>query len=902
MSVLSGGAVASSCQLDKAQKKLIPYLVPPEDGIVPGEPTWYRSTCTECPAGCGLAVKVMDGRPVKLEGNPDHPDNRGALCVRGQASLERLYSPDRLRHPVQRTASAQATSPTWDAAYDTIRGALEESRRAGTRNVYLGRRTTGTLGSLVDDFCAEMGIERLPEFEAEHHGAIRKANDLVFGRNEVPFYDVARCDLLVSLGADIMGTFINPVRFGRQFSEVQSRGLKWFHLEPHLTVSGSRATDRLVVKAASEPYLLAHLIARVKGPNQLPDKLRGAVPAVSLQDAAQRTGLPESAIDSLVHALLNAKSPLLLAGEIATAYQGGLDAAVLTAILQWQLGAVGKTVDFSRSENTARLGTHSDLERLNADVAQGKIGVLMAAGITPEGADLRTVTPGGASLAVALTEMGRAEDEGWHLELPTSHALESWGDAEQRRGVRTLIQPVVSAPLHDTRTLGDILLGLMGSKESYQEYLVRRWNLPASDEWLARGVLETSVKPVKLAPIVGRTANRLRRTSLPEPAGDRAVTAIVAPSHRLTGGSRALRLLNEIPDPVSSVTYDEQLSVSVGPDMVQAEGLEDGWMAFGDKGFGTRKVRVVAGLPQRVVVAGRATHLPVDEETGELVRIIQAIEMERGERVPSQGALPVVSGSVEEARLRGILPPLPGGHHHKGQETLYPEHEHTDYRWGMAIDLDKCTGCSACVAACYVENNIPIVGPDEHIRGREMSWLRIQPYLDGDNGLVFVPMMCQQCDHAPCEPVCPVYATYHNPEGLNAQIYNRCVGTRYCSNNCPYKARRFNWYDHPKPEPLDQMVNPEVSQRPKGVMEKCTFCIQRIRAGKDTAKDQGRKVRDGEIVTACAQTCPTGAIIFGNLEDPNSEVFRLAHSPRAYRVLEEIGTRPAVYYLKKEKA
>jgi len=217
----------------------------------------------------------------------------------------------------------------------------------------------------------------------------------------------------------------------------------------------------------------------------------------------------------------------------------------------------------------------------------------------------------------------------------------------------------------------------------------------------------------------------------------------------------------------------------------------------------------------------------------------------------------------------------------------------------MAIDLDSCIGCNACTAACYVENNIPIVGKDEHLLGREMSWIRIQPYFDETEQIQFVPMLCQHCDNAPCESVCPVYAAYHNPEGLNVQVYNRCVGTRYCANNCPYKVRRFNWFDHYLPEPLDKMYNPDISVRDRGIMEKCTFCIQRIRSAKDLAKDEKRLVQDGEVIPACAQTCPTNAITFGNLKDKTSQVFKLAQSEEAYRALEELGTEPAVNYLRK---
>jgi molybdopterin-containing oxidoreductase family iron-sulfur binding subunit len=237
--------------------------------------------------------------------------------------------------------------------------------------------------------------------------------------------------------------------------------------------------------------------------------------------------------------------------------------------------------------------------------------------------------------------------------------------------------------------------------------------------------------------------------------------------------------------------------------------------------------------------------------------------------------------------------------------SLSPEHTHPEYRWGMAIDLDSCTGCNACVAACYAENNVPVMGPDAVRRGRTMSWLRIERFVEPRDlastaiDARFVPMLCQHCDHAPCETVCPVYATYHTDEGLNAQVYNRCVGTRYCSNNCPYKVRRFNWFQSEFPDPLHLQLNPDVTVRSQGVMEKCTFCVQRIQEGKDRAKDQKRPVRDGEVVPACAQTCPGQAIVFGDLNDPSSRVSQLAAGPRAYRILDGLNTRPAVTYLKK---
>jgi molybdopterin-containing oxidoreductase family iron-sulfur binding subunit len=291
--------------------------------------------------------------------------------------------------------------------------------------------------------------------------------------------------------------------------------------------------------------------------------------------------------------------------------------------------------------------------------------------------------------------------------------------------------------------------------------------------------------------------------------------------------------------------------------------------------------------------------LPVDPQTGEALTVLPVTSVSVS---PAAQPLAILSGSMD-SEDRGVQPKHDhdhdhGHHTHDREATLYKRHEYKEYRWAMAIDLDRCTGCAACVAACYVENNIPLVGFDAHLAGREMSWIRLEPYTRPDGKLDVVPMMCQHCEAAPCEAVCPVFATYHNPEGLNAQVYNRCVGTRYCANNCPYKVRRFNWIDHPLEKPAELMTNPDVSRRPAGVMEKCTFCIQRITRAKDHAKDEKRLVRDGEVIPACAQTCPGQAITFGNLLDKKSRVYAKSQLDSAYRSLEDLGTKPAVYYLK----
>jgi molybdopterin-containing oxidoreductase family iron-sulfur binding subunit len=309
-----------------------------------------------------------------------------------------------------------------------------------------------------------------------------------------------------------------------------------------------------------------------------------------------------------------------------------------------------------------------------------------------------------------------------------------------------------------------------------------------------------------------------------------------------------------------------------------------------------------------VVQLGTVSPAPlgVEGRSGDLVASFHGVSViKTGKRI----ALPILSGSLSQEG-RGVVPSLGeadghgeghGGHHgeegHDGHPTFYPDNPYPEYRWGMAIDLDLCVGCSACASACYVENNVPVVGPELHLNGREMSWIRIEPFYEEDDAEL-QPMLCQHCSNAPCETVCPVFATYHSTEGINAQVYNRCVGTRYCANNCPYKVRRFNWLDYRRSTVMNTTRNPAVSIRGKGVMEKCTFCVQRIRESRDHAKDELRQIQDGEVTPACAQTCPTNAITFGNLLDENSEVHKWASSDRAYRVFDHLGTAPGVHYLK----
>jgi len=896
---VTSGAALSGCGQKSTDQKLLPYLVAPEQGAIPGQARYLASTCGECPAGCGLQVKVINGQAVKLEGNPLHPVNAGALCLRGQAALSRLYHPQRMTTPLRRQGNS-FRPVSWAGALAEIRASLHTAADKGQQNIYLSSGVTGSLGGLIDEFCRDLGVERLKELELFHPGTINRANDMVFNHPLIPHYRIDQSDFLLTLGADLFETFLSPVQWARQYAQARAReDFRWYHLEPYLSLTGAASHRRLVVKPGKEAVVLAYLLTHTEHRQVIPPGIMALVPDFPAREAAAVSGMQEEALEALRWGLTGARRPLIISGGPTLHHRHGLATAVLTALLQWALGMTGDTVDFSRAVNDRGVGQGRELEDFFSVSCQDGIGTaffvrLPTFHFMPQ--LYRSIQNIG--LKVAISQTPNRVTEQADLVLPLADPLECWDDKSPRLGLECLVQPV-QEPLDSSRGEGDILLSIMGKKESYRDYLAGRWQNRGPD-WLERGFLEPEVPPLPVSLDQG-AAGRIKEAGLWKNIADpgSSLCLFVVPGIRtFDGRGEDLRLATEIPDPLSTVTYGQWANVSLP--LAAEKNLASGDVAAIQTRSGGLFLPVVPGsiLEPGLVTVAFYSHfplpLPVDKRSGEFLFCYEDITVTwTGE--PSR--LPRLSGSLQ-AGARGILPGEKAGAHtlHRGQHRLYPPPEHKEYRWAMAIDLDACTGCAACVAACTIENNVPLVGQKEHLKGREMSWLRIEPYFDGGTP-GFIPMMCQQCDFAPCETVCPVYATYHNPEGLNAQVYNRCVGTRYCANNCPYKVRRFNWFNNAANQPLFRVSNPELSVRPRGVMEKCSFCFQRIRAAKDRARDEGRLVRDGEINPACSQTCPLGAITFGNLLDPDSRVSRLTAGAGAYRVLEQLGTEPAVFYI-----
>jgi Fe-S-cluster-containing dehydrogenase component len=910
LGALSSATMLSSCGSERGQKTLISMLVPPEDGVIPGEARWVATTCTECPAGCGMQVRLREGRAVKLEGIPEHPISHGGLCMRGQAGLWRLYHPERIRTPLRRAEDGTFREIGWDEALSMIDDALKLSLAEGRRNLYLAGRTTGSLSDAIDLFCGERQVERLFEFEFFAHAALRQAYGAMLGISDIPHYRLGEADLLVSVGADILETFVSPVDFASQIARARENPrFYWLHLEPAFTLTGANAHKSLPLRPGSEAVLLSWLLRRLEGDRALPSEVAAAVAEIPSREVAEATGLSAEQLEAISGQLQGAERPLLLIGGLSLAHLGGGRAAALAVLLQWRLGMFGLTADFDRRENYASVGSALHMQQLSDELEEGGVGVLFVTRADPVGQipdELGFAQRlSRASLRVGMGTLIDATAQQMDLVLPLSHALESWGDAVPRIGVRSLIRPAV-APLYATHAEGEILLTLAGDRnaENWRDYLFSRWRRELDEggveEFVARGFVEEDVEgePLRTGP---QGALQLLAQAGEVPPLQGMLLAITPSIRHFDGRSRPLPLLSEIPDPLTTISWGEWISVPAS--FAAPNRMRDRQLLRLSSGpwEGSFPAKSQPGLPEGVFAIQRSL-LPgapyrFDPASGEFILFLDELQVEKGAR---KQEVAILAGSTSQEG-RGLIPD-PDYHKRYERVSLYPELEYPEYRWAMAIDLARCIGCGACVAACYAENNVPITGLKNHLRGREMSWLRIEPWYDASGGVEFLPMLCQHCGAAPCEPVCPVYAAYHNPEGLNIQVYNRCVGTRYCSNNCPYKVRRFNWWPAVWPEPAQQMLNPDLSVRTKGMMEKCTFCIQRIHSARDRAKDEGRPIQDGEVVTACAQSCPTGAIVFGNILDPESTVSRWAADERTYRVFESLGTQPSIYYLRKAGA
>lgn len=953
-----GGATAaiSGCS-SGSPEKLIPYLIPAEE-IVPGQATFYATVCRECPAGCGMLVKTMEGRAIKVEGNPDHPVNRGRLCARGQASLQGLYNPDRIRQPLKKGADGSHQPISWEEAEKLLAAKISGLRGQGDRIAFVTSHLTGSLDRLVDSWLKAVGGGRRLRYEAIGYESLREANRIAFGAAEIPYYDIENARLLLSFGADFLETWLSPVEFARQFASMRTyregRMGRFAYIGARLSLTGANSDDWIAVRPGTEAFLALSMIDVIlaedlaRGLDRAETQaLRSWVAGFAPESVAEKVGITSDKIRVLARAFAHEKPSLALADGKSS---NGTEICLAVNLLNYVAGNIGRTVRFGSDASVSRVSTYSEVRGLMEAIEQEKVSILCLAGVNP----LFTLPEAKrfqqslkkVSLVVGFSSFPDETTAASHLVLPDHTFLESWGDYEPREGIRGLQQPAMR-PLYDTKGLGDVLLSVasrMGMKEtfpweSFYPYLRDQWkdlhqSLKAEGDFEAFWVraLERGgrFQPARSRAVRLNPGVLKKRFESPTFVGDAEGLALIAyPSATFYDGRMANRpWLQELPDALTQIVWDGWVEIHPKDAKRLAVEQADLLALQSPAGRIALPAHITGGVrPGAVAVAVGQGHTAFGRYAEN--RGANPISLARAEPEHASGALVWIGTRVMATRTgekhplvttigsdrpheRNIAQTIPLGALQSQPEPkprpellqMYPEHPHPKHRWGMVIDLNACVGCGACVVACSAENNVAVMGKEQVGRGREMSWIRIERFDEGGENRPdhhFIPMLCQHCDNAPCEPVCPVYATYHNPEGLNVQVYNRCVGTRYCSNNCPYKVRRFNWFPAQWPEPLDLQLNPDVTVREMGVMEKCTFCVQRIRSGELSAKKADREVRDGEIVPACAQTCPTRAIVFGDLDDPESEVAKLAKDPRRYHVLEELNTKPAVTYLKKIK-
>ena len=985
-------------------ENVLPYVVQPEN-IIPGLSTWYASRCDQCAAGCGTMVRTREGRVVKVEGNPNHPGNRGKLCTRGQAGLQAPYSPDRFDGPQQ-----GGTAMDWQAAAKAAADAVQAARSANKKIVWLGQYRSGASAAVVEQFAAATG-GAVMLWEPLGQDALQAAVKAVFGKDALPSYDLSGAHTIVSFGADFLHTFGPTVSQSLGYGDSKDPNVGGFvgrfvAIEPRGGATSALADLLLQVKPGSETGVAMALAKLVADKKQYSGPATSVLASVDVAGAAGAAGIDAKRLEEVAD-WLSANPSVVLPGGTSTAAPD--DVAVASLILNEVAGNIGRSVIFGQETGVQGRVTTQTVVDLLKSCAAGEVGVLFLDGVDPVYA-----LPGDVGAQAALEKLGGglvifaneptdAITSG-ALVLPPGTGLERWGDAESVKGRYTLQQPAMR-PLKDTRSAEDVLLAiaqLLGLKAPEAVAAV----LPVEGEGEAVPVEPVpadavpaegeAAEPVAALPPVAQKPNLDAATFkdylsawwkaevFPQAGGDSfgrfwteslqrggyfvevaaegatfqlgtapsgAATAlagggdldlILFPHIRLYDGRHANKpWAQEVPDGLTQFAWGSWLEVhpktaarlgltkkNSAVLKTDAGSIEVGW--FGSPGMREDAVAVVMGNGHEG--AGRYAGFGANpmklvpfkaDKSGAIVLTAVKATVSAGSKqnTPSTaGALttenrPSINHTVSiddvgkghgagsivavhhppiDQRVKDSLPTV----------DMYPEPSHPTYRFAMSVDLSRCTGCGACQTACYAENNNALVGPEQIRLGRTMGWIRLSRYWNGEGenqDLRFQPVMCQQCSHAPCEGVCPVLATYHNLDGLNAMVYNRCVGTRYCANNCPWSARRFNYHTYRWPESFNMMLNPDVLVREMGVMEKCTFCVQRIREVKEAWRDDNKRALAPDAalqkLTACAQSCPADAITFGNVKDESGLVAQKFEDERAYTMLGELNAKPGVRYL-----
>ena len=903
------GAAAALASCSRPAEEVVPYVEVPER-LIPGIPLRFATALPLAGYGRGAIVTSMEGRPIKIDGNPRHPASLGATDVFAEASILSLYDPDRSK--AVRTGTAITS---WSAFEAALLPRIEEarSRQGGGLAILSSRVTSPTLLRQIGALQKTFPQAKWYRAEPVDDDAARAGSVQAFGRplNIVPRFGDARVALM--LDADPLGPGPEQIRFARDISGArQSRAAGEF-----LRLYSAGGSWTLTSALADHHLPLRHELIRNVG-LAVARALGASVADVDLPEAAR--GFAAAAAADLQSRPGRA---LVLAGPRQD--------PELHALCHWMNAALHAPIDYIAPVDPVEAGHIDSLRALGGDIRSGTIRTLIVIDCNPI-----YEAPGDLELAELIgavpftAHLGLYDDETaarctWHL--PLSHPLESWSDLRAFEGTASIVQPLIQ-PLYDTRTAHDVLATLVGTVSPSAHDIVREtWQSHAAANDFAawwRQTLEDGVVAGSTATKITPPAAKLPQLAPARPAS--GFTLTLAPDPGIWDGRMANNAwLQECPKPFTKQVWGnalhlaaadaERLGLSDGdrvriksaraaieaPVIVidgQAGGTIATTLGYGrtragsiGNGIGFDASRLRSANAPWTIATIEVTHLGGNEN---LLRTQHFFALE-GEAKDLQPRVDL----AELAKGNPLFPPLDAN-----PATLYPPHDYDTYKWAMVVDNSACIGCNACVIACQAENNVPVVGPEEIAMGRDMHWLRIDDYLvDGRPG--FSPVPCMHCEHAPCEPVCPVAASVHDSEGLNLQVYNRCVGTRFCESNCPYKVRRFNFFGYADGEEYGDLgadivkavFNPNVTVRGRGVMEKCTYCVQRISGARRAAEKENRRIGEGEVVTACQAACPTRAISFGDLNNPDAGVTALRRQPHAYALLGELGTRPRTSYL-----
>jgi MoCo/4Fe-4S cofactor protein with predicted Tat translocation signal len=908
-SLALGGLAACTRQ---PEEHIAPYIQQPEE-LIPGRPLFYATSTTLSGVSTGMLAESHEGRPTKMEGNPEHPGSMGACDVYSQASVLQLYDPDRAQ-----ALTFHGETATWAGFYSDLRGMLadQQNKKGAGLRILTETISSPSTADLLKTIKTTFPESKWHQWEPAGAHSARAGSMQAFGSYVNTHYNFLNANVVVALDNDFLSSGPGWLRYAREFSAKrrvlgdQKTMNRLYVAEPNPTPTGSRADHRFPMKA-SEVEDFAFAVAGALGVGG-----GSSNPAFAKRAAAVARDLQA-----------NKGASIVIPGDQQTPAVHALAHAMNSA-----LGNVGKTVMYTDSIEAQPVDQVASLQELLADLDSGAVELLLIIGGNPvfnspvEWGVGDRLKKAKMRMHLSLYEDETSEVCQWRL--PEAHALESWGDGRAYDGTVTLQQPLIE-PLYGGRSANEVLamftdVPLRGSMEIVKGYWAGQHKGTEFEQWWRRsvhdGLFVDSALPAKSLTAKGGVQ--------PSAKGDQTkLEVIFRPDPAVYDGRFANNgWLQEMPRPVSKYTWDN--AAIIGPALAHKLDVDTGDMLT--LSYGGRSLKAPVWLQPGHADGAITLHLGYGRRkagrTGTGVgfdpyglRMSRALWFDGGlDAQKTSGSYILASQQMQHVldTRRGIIQ---GGtlaefvknpeSIHEGFEepprelSMFPEWNYKNgYAWGMTIDLNACTGCGACMVACQAENNIAVVGKDQVYRGRHMNWIRVDSYYNGSLEEPIInnqPVPCQQCEKAPCELVCPVQATSHSAEGLNDMVYNRCVGTRYCSNNCPYKVRRFNFYlysDFETPS-LKLLNNPDVTVRSRGVMEKCTYCVQRINHAKIDAEKEHREVRDGEIQTACQASCPTEAIIFGNINDPNSRVAKLKADKRNYSLLADLNTRPRTTYL-----